>query len=153
MPGMLRILGHLCCSYFEYFTFFRDISKKKFFYGCVRISPPSNKVMKKNNIVIFPNFFLGFMIEKISYYWLFFGNISIIFQYFWSAAYPIIHWYLANFCEISILRWDIITDQICKNQKYFLADFRFTNLTILQVICVIYANAAHNLLNLCKCWT
>ena len=29
MPGMLFFLGHLCCSYFENFTFFCDISKKK----------------------------------------------------------------------------------------------------------------------------
>ena len=41
-----------------------------------------------------------------------------------------------------------MSDQICKNQKYFLADIRLTNLTILQVMCVIYANPAQYLSNL-----
>ena len=100
LPGMLRIFRHLCCSWFEYFTFFCDISKKKFFHGVAKISPPPSNVGNiKNEIEIFPNFFLGFMIEKISYYWLFLGKNSKFFKYFWSTTNPNIHWYLAKFIE------------------------------------------------------
>ena len=85
---------------FWIFHFFsRYLEKEIILWVCQDIPPPSNKVMKKNNILIFPKFFLGFMIEKISYFGHFFGKKSIFFKYFWSTTYPIIHWYLAKFSE------------------------------------------------------
>ena len=97
---MLRILRHLCWSDFEYFTFFCDISKKKFLWGGGHNIPPPIKCGEDQKLNRdFSNFFLGFLIEKISYYGHFFGKKTIFFKYFWSTTYPIIHWYLPKFSE------------------------------------------------------
>ena len=82
------------------FHFFLRYLEKEIFSWCgTNIPPPSNVGNIKNEIEIFPNFFLGFMIEKIQYYWHFFGKNAKFFKYFWSTTYPIIHWYLAKFSE------------------------------------------------------
>ena len=75
------------------------ISRKGFFFMVWAEYPPRNHGNFKFDIVIFSNFFLGFMIEKIPYYWHFFGKNAKFFKYFWSTTYPIIHWYLAKFSE------------------------------------------------------
>ena len=73
MPGMLRHYAFVCCSDFEYFTFFRDISKKKFLWGGSRNIPPPHQMWGRSKIKSrFSNFFSWIFDRKDFILWTFF---------------------------------------------------------------------------------
>ena len=152
---------------FWIFHFFsRYLEKEIFLWVCQNIPPHQIRWWKKwyrNFSQIFSRIYDRKDFIILTFFGKYFDYFPIFLIRNISDNSLIFSKFLWNFEKISILRWDIMTDQICKNQKYFLADFRFTNLTILQVICVIcanppqnlsnLANAASNLLQICKCRT
>ena len=80
---MLRILGHLCWSDFEYFTFFCDISKKKFLWGGGHNIPPPIKCGEDQKLNRdFSNFFSWIFDRKDFILWTFFWKKFDIFQIF-----------------------------------------------------------------------